>query len=191
MSDIIAIVIAYLLGSLSSAMIVSKYLKLPDPRESGSGNAGATNMLRLAGKNTAVVVLAGDVLKGIVAVLIGRVLGVSGLMLGWVALAAVVGHIYPVYFKFKGGKGVATMMGVLVMLSFWVGIIAAAICGAVAYFTRYASLASLIAAVAAPILMILVGNHLYTFPVFVITVLICYAHRENISRLRAGTESKF
>src|SRR5262245_44054620 len=103
MASIISLIIAYLIGSLNSAILISKYLKLPDPRTTGSGNPGATNILRTIGKNQAIVVLLADALKGVIAVLIGRIFGVHDFMLGLVALAVVVGHIYPVFFKFQGG----------------------------------------------------------------------------------------
>ena len=108
MSVIIALIIAYLLGSVSSSILVSKFFKTPDPRTEGSGNAGATNVLRLAGKKPALFTMVGDIVKGLIAVWIGHILHLHAFWLGLVGLAAVVGHIYPVWFGFKGGKGVAT-----------------------------------------------------------------------------------
>lgn len=190
MSNILGVIIAYLLGSISCAILISKYLKLPDPRHEGSGNPGASNILRTAGKNKAVLVLAGDILKGLLAVLIARVIGVQGFMLGIVAVAAVAGHVFPLFFKFKGGKGVATMVGALIMLSFWTGLLVAAVWIAVAFIFRFASLASLIAAVCAPIFMLIFGSHLYAFPVLLITALVVWKHMGNIKRLMNGTEAK-
>lgn len=190
MANIISLIVAYLLGSLSSAILISKFLKLPDPRKEGSGNPGATNILRTAGKNKAAIVLIADILKGVLAILIARLIGAQGFMLGLVALAAVLGHVFPLFFKFKGGKGIATMIGTLLLLSFWVGVLVAVIWIAVAFIIRYSSLASLISAVCAPIFMMIFGNHLYAFPTLLIAALIIWRHMDNIKRLRAGTESK-
>jgi len=190
MTNIIALIVAYLLGSLSCAILISKFLKLPDPRNEGSKNPGAANILRLAGKNKALLVLAGDILKGLLAVLIARIIGVHGFMLGLVALAAVLGHVFPLFFKFKGGKGMATMVGTLLLLWFWVGILVAVVWIAVAFVFRFASLASLSGAVFAPIFMLIFGNHLYALPVLLIAALVVWCHRGNIKRLLARTETK-
>jgi len=190
MANIIALIIAYLLGSLSSAILIAKFLKLPDPRSEGSKNPGAANILRIAGKNKALLVLVGDILKGSLAVLIARILGVQGFMLGLIALSAVLGHVFPLFFKFKGGKGMATTVGTLLLLSFWVGLLVAAVWIIVAFVLRFASLASLSAAVFAPIFMLIFGNHLYAFPVLLIAALVVWCHRANIKRLLSGTESK-
>ncbi|MCH9769370.1 MAG: glycerol-3-phosphate 1-O-acyltransferase PlsY [Gammaproteobacteria bacterium] len=190
MRGIIFMIIAYLLGSLSMAIILSKYLKFPDPRNEGSGNAGATNVLRTVGKDKAIMVLIGDILKGLIAVLLARLFGVQGFMLGLVAFAAVIGHMYPVFFGFKGGKGVATAMGTIIVLSLWVGIVAAIVWVAIAFILRYASLASLIAAAAAPILMLIFGHMVYFIPVLLIAGAIFWKHKDNIRRLKTGTENK-
>ena len=183
-------VIAYLIGSLSSAVIVCHFLNLPDPRTQGSMNPGATNVLRIGGKNAAIITLIGDVLKGFIPVLIGHLIGITGIMLGFIAFAAFLGHLFPVFFKFKGGKGVATSFGALLALSPVVGITLAVIWGAVAAITRYSSLAALIAAVAAPILILLFSQPTYFFPVLAITAILLWKHKENIDRLRKGTETK-
>lgn len=190
MSNIIALIIAYLLGSLNSAVLISKYLKLPDPRTSGSGNAGATNILRTMGKNQAIMVLLGDALKGIIAVLLARMFGVQGFILGLVALAAVAGHVFPVFFKFKGGKGVATMMGATLILTPLVGVFSIAVWVVIAFLLRYASLASIVAAICAPLFMLIFGNHQYAFPLLLVAALIIWRHWDNIERLRNGTETK-
>lgn len=190
MANIIALIIAYLLGSLSSAILIAKFLKLPDPRSEGSKNPGAANILRIAGKNKALLVLAGDILKGSLAVLIARILGVQGFMLGLIALSAILGHVFPLFFKFKGGKGMATMVGTLLLLSFWVGLLVAAVWIIVAFVLRFASLASLSGTALAPIFMLIFGNHLYAFPVLLIAALVVWCHRSNIKRLLAGTETK-
>lgn len=190
MANIISLVIAYLLGSLNSAVLISKYLKLPDPRTTGSGNAGASNILRTVGKNQALMVLLGDGLKGVLAVLLARALGAQGFILGLVALAAVAGHIFPVFFKFKGGKGVATMMGAALMLTFWVGLFSIVVWLVIAFLLRYASLASIVAAICAPLFMLIFGNHQYAFPLLLVTALVIWRHWENVERLRSGTETK-
>lgn len=190
MANIIALIIAYLLGSLNSAVLISKYLKLPDPRSTGSGNAGATNMLRSFGQNKAFLVLVGDVLKGVLAILIARIFGVQGFMLGLVALAVVVGHVFPIFFKFKGGKGVATMIGATFILTFWVGLFTAVVWVVIALLLRFASLASLVASICAPLFMLIFGNHQYAFPLLLVAALIIWKHWGNIEKLRNGTESK-
>lgn len=189
MAVIISLIIAYLLGSVSTSILLSKIMKFPDPRAAGSGNAGATNILRLVGKKQAIIVMIGDGLKGLIAVWIGMLLGVHGAMLGFVGLLAVVGHIYPVYFKFKGGKGVATSLGAILGLSFIAGLLAIIIWAGVAYFTRYSSLASLVSLVAGLILILLFATK-YAFPVFLIVLLVAWKHMDNIKRLRTGTETK-
>jgi len=190
MGNIITLIVAYLLGSLNTAVLVSKYLKLPDPRATGSGNAGATNILRTVGKNQAVMVLLGDGLKGVIAILIGRLLGVDGFILGLTALVVVLGHVFPVFFKFKGGKGVATMIGATLMLTFWVGLFAAVVWFVIAFLLRYASLASIVAAICTPLFMLIFGNHQYAFPLLLVAALIIWRHWGNIERLRNGTEAK-
>lgn len=190
MASIIAIVIAYLLGSINMSILLSKVMKFPDPRDQGSGSAGATNVLRTIGKNQAAVVLVGDALKGIIAVLIGRMLGAHGFLLAIVGLAAVVGHIFPVYFKFKGGKGVATALGSVLALTFWIGIVAIIVWAAVAYIFKYSSLASLCALGAATILFLVAGKFDYFIIMLFMTGLIVWKHQENIQRLRSGTENK-
>ena len=120
--DIILIIIAYLIGSLSSAIIVCKLMGLPDPRGEGSGNPGATNVLRFGGKKAAAITLLGDTLKGLLPVLLAKYLDITILGIALVGLAAFLGHLYPIFFEFKGGKGVATMLGVLFGFSWWIGL---------------------------------------------------------------------
>lgn len=189
MMIIISIIIAYLLGSLSSAIIISKLAKLPDPRKGGSGNPGASNVLRLAGKHYALLTLVGDLLKGFVAVLIGMILGLHGFWLSIVAVAAIVGHMYPVFFGFKGGKGVATAIGSFFALSLPLGLAAAVIWIVLAVIFRYASLASLAACVLAPFIALAV-QPVYFIGLAVIAALIVFRHWDNIDRLRNGTEDK-
>jgi len=189
-TTIIMIVIAYLIGSLSSAIIVCKLMKLPDPRTQGSGNPGATNVLRIGGKIPAIITLAGDVLKGFVPVLIGHVLGIHAFMLGIIGVAAILGHILPAFFKFEGGKGVATTFGAFLALSPIVGIVAIVVWLIVVLISRYSSLASLVAAVAAPITALVTGQLAYLFPILIMSGILVWRHLENIQRLKSGTESK-
>lgn len=190
MSSLIAILIAYLLGSLSSAIIISKIFKTADPRTEGSGNAGATNVLRIAGKKQAALVLVGDLLKGLIAVWIGHLFHITPFMLGLVAFFAVVGHIFPVYFGFKGGKGVATALGAVLGLSSISGILMAASWVAVAFVTRYSSLASIITVILAPVFLALFAKTAFFIPAAFITALILWKHKDNIARLKSNTESK-
>lgn len=190
MASLIFIIIGYLVGSLNSAILVSKAMKLPDPRTQGSGNAGATNVLRISGKLPAILVLVGDALKGFLPVIIARLFDVSGIWLAVVALAAVIGHIFPLYFKFKGGKGVATAFGGVLALSPVVAIISLIAWGITLFISRYVSLSSLVGSVLAAILLLFVHVS-YFLPVAVITALIIWKHMENIERLKAGTEHKF
>ncbi|MCX7120578.1 MAG: glycerol-3-phosphate 1-O-acyltransferase PlsY [Gammaproteobacteria bacterium] len=190
MSALIALIVAYLLGSVSSSIIISKVLKTPDPRTAGSGNAGATNVLRLSGKKQAALVLAGDMLKGLLAVWIGHILHVHGLDLGLVAFLAVVGHVYPVYFGFKGGKGVATAVGVVLGLSFISGILMAAAWATIAFLTRYSSLASILSVVLAPVFLLILSQSAYFFPAILIAALVIWKHKDNITRLQNKTETK-
>ena len=188
--DFIAIVLGYLIGSLSGAIILSKIKSLPDPRQSGSGNAGATNMLRTNGLSSASQVLIVDLVKGLVAVLIGRLFGCSDGGLSLIMLATVVGHIYPVFFGFKGGKGVATMLGCLIGLSFLSGVLCLAIWVGIVYVTRYASLASIITAGMSFVVAFVFGNSAHVFGIMVTAILVICSHSENIKRLKNGTESK-
>lgn len=189
-SVIIFGVIAYLIGSLSSAIIVCKFLNLPDPRMQGSMNPGATNVLRIGGKTPALITLAGDMLKGFIPVFIGHLIGISGVFLGLIAIAAFLGHIYPVFFKFQGGKGVATSAGAILALSPIVGVAAIVSWLLVAVIFRYSSLAALVAAIAAPILMLLLGDKTYFLSTLIIAVMLIGKHWDNIQRLRSGSEGK-
>lgn len=187
---IILILIAYLIGSFSSAIIVCKGLGLGDPRDGGSGNPGATNVLRLGGKKPAALVLFCDVLKGTIAVLIGKLFGLTPLEVGIVALAVVIGHMYPIFFKFKGGKGVATALGALIGIYWVVGLLTIVTWLIVAKLSKYSSLAALVAVILAPFYAALILNINYLYPLLVMALLIIYRHKDNISRLRNGTEPK-
>ncbi|STY28372.1 transmembrane protein [Legionella wadsworthii] len=188
---IFLVVLAYLMGSICSAVIVCKTCSLPDPRIEGSKNPGATNVLRIAGKQYAAMVMVADLLKGTIPVLIAKLLGASPATVGFTALAAVVGHMYPVFFDFKGGKGVATAIGALLGLHFIVGILVAATWLLVAKFSRYSSLASITAIGFAPFYSLLLIQRLDVFmPLFIMALLIVYKHKDNIVRLIDGKESK-
>lgn len=189
-TTIFMLVMAYLIGSLSSAIIVCKAMKLPDPRTQGSGNPGATNVLRIGGKTAAIITLVGDALKGFIPVLIGHFLGIQAFMLGMIGVAALLGHILPVFFKFEGGKGVATTFGAFLALSPTIGIVAIAAWAIVAAVSRYSSLAALTAIVAAPIAALVTGKLAYLFPILIMGGVLVWRHLENIHRLKSGTESK-
>lgn len=181
-------IFAYLIGSLSSAILMAKVSRLPDPRSRGSGNPGATNMLRMGGKKLAAMVLLGDLLKGFLIIFVARYF-LTSQQVGWVGLLAVIGHIYPCFFQFKGGKGVATAVGVLLALSWPLGLFVVATWIAVAYLFRYSSLAAIVAAFSAPIYAFwLLEKSL--FPLILMSILILYRHYGNMRRLIAGSESK-
>jgi len=187
---IILSVIAYLIGSLSSAIIVCKFLNLPDPRTQGSMNPGTTNVLRIGGKVPALITLSGDILKGFLPVLIGHLIGISGFFLGLIAIAAFLGHLFPIFFNFQGGKGVATALGTFLALSPIVGIAVVATWILMAAIFRYSSLAAITAAILAPIFMLVFADMGYFLPTLAITAMLVWRHLANIQRLRAGTESK-
>lgn len=182
--------IAYAIGSLSSAIFVCKFLNLPDPRTSGSENPGATNVLRIGGKTPALITLGADMLKGFIPVLLAHMSGINGFFTGIVAVAAILGHIFPVFFNFKGGKGVATALGAFLALSPISGLAILITWVTIAATFRYSSLASLISAITAPIFMLLLGNAAYFLPCIIIAAILIWRHIANIQRLRAGTESK-
>ena len=188
---IFVIVVGYLAGSVCSAVIVSRIFSLPDPRVAGSQNPGATNVLRLAGKKYAVMVLLADMLKGLLPVLFAKALGAGPIAVSLTCLAAVMGHMYPIFFGFNGGKGVATALGALLGLHFILGVLVIATWLLVANFTRYSSLASIISMVLAPLYSLFTIGRLDTFPpLFFIALFILYKHRENITRLIDGEEPK-
>lgn len=191
MSILIAPLLSYLIGSMASAIVVSKLLGLPDPREFGSGNPGATNVLRSGSKLGAALTLVGDVLKGVIAVVLARYLSDgSSEVIALSGIAVVLGHMYPVFFGFKGGKGIATGFGVFLAVSPAMALLMFAVWLIVAYFTKYSSLAALIATIVGLAALIYQGDPWYIFMGFVITALIFWRHRENIKRLLNGTESR-
>lgn len=197
---ILATVAAYLIGSLSFAVIVSRVMGLHDPRTYGSGNPGATNVLRSGSKPAAIATLLLDALKGWLPVMLvqwfGQPYGLGDGTLAAVGLAAFLGHLYPVFFRFQGGKGVATALGVLLGISGWLGLATVLTWVIVAFFFRYSSLASLVSAVFAPVYYVLCGGILWyteapvTAAIVAMGLLLIWRHRENIQRLVAGKESR-
>jgi glycerol-3-phosphate acyltransferase PlsY len=195
-----AVVAAYLLGSLAFAVIVSRVMGLSDPRTFGSKNPGATNVLRSGSKAAAVVTLLFDALKGFVPVLLvklfGRDWGLGDTTMAMVGLAAFLGHLYPVFFRFQGGKGVATFIGVVFGIHWLLGVATGLTWIIIAFFFRYSSLASLISAVFAPVFYLLVsGGPWYAegpvaVALFVMALLLAWRHRANIQRLLQGKESR-
>ncbi|BCN94082.1 glycerol-3-phosphate acyltransferase [Thiomicrorhabdus immobilis] len=190
---ILMIVGAYLLGSVSTAIIVCRLMGLPDPREGGSGNPGATNVLRIGGekgKKAAAITLFGDMLKGLVPVAVAQVLGFSPLVVVLVGFAAFIGHLYPLFFGFKGGKGVATMLGVMFGLSLPIGLAVAGTWLFVAKVLKISSLSALIATILAPIYIWFLSAQMdWVWVTALMTLILFWRHRGNIQRLLNGEES--
>jgi glycerol-3-phosphate acyltransferase PlsY len=183
--------LAYLLGSVSTGVVVARVLGLRDPRETGSKNPGATNLLRYGGKAAAALTLAGDILKGVIAVLVARAVTGDAVILALVGLAVFLGHLWPVFFGFRGGKGVATALGVWLALNPWVGLALVATWIVMAFLFRYSSLAALTAAVAAPLYVyLLMPQSAYLVMMVAMSALLVFRHRANIRRLLAGNETK-
>ena len=195
MFNVSAVIAAYLIGSLSFAVIVSKYYGMDDPSTYGSGNPGATNVLRSGKKKAAALTLLGDALKGLVAVVLARclqdALNLSDITIAVVAVAALVGHMWPLFFGFKGGKGVATALGVLLALSPATALVCAAIWLVMAFGFKVSSLAALAATVAAPLVAFwLMPSPSWAWATVVIAVLVLYRHKSNIQNLLQGKEGK-
>ncbi len=192
MVGIIMILVGYLMGSVNSAMIVCKLMGLPSPRSIGSGNPGATNVLRLGSKKAAAITLVGDALKGWMPVFIGHLLGLPIAIMAWIALAAVLGHVFPIFFGFKGGKGVATGLGVLLGIQPFLGLAVLGTCLVVEFLFRYSSLAALISVILSPIYgyFLLEKNIMVMGVLALISLVILIRHIGNIQRLFSGQESK-
>lgn len=195
MFNVLAIIAAYLIGSLSFAVIVSKYYGMDDPRTYGSGNPGATNVLRSGKKKAAALTLLGDAVKGLVAVILARclqdALNLSDATIALVAIAALVGHMWPIFFNFKGGKGVATALGVLLALSPATALLCSLIWLVMAFGFKVSSLAALVATVCAPIFAFFMMPHAsWAWATVFIAVLVLYRHKSNIQNLIQGKESK-
>ena len=184
-----AIIFSYLIGSISTAIIVCKVMNLPDPRTQGSKNPGATNVLRIGGKKAAAITLLGDGLKGALPVLLVLYLGFDLVDATWVALAVFLGHVYPVFFGFKGGKGVATFLGALFALGLTIGASFALIWLFVAKVLKISSLSALIATLLSPVFFyFLSGNLQATYIIILMSLLIFTTHRSNIKRMLSGDE---
>jgi len=197
--DILLIPIAYLIGSVSFAVVVSKCMRLPDPHSYGSGNPGATNVLRTGNKRAAVLTLLGDALKGFVAVVLARMIlgeeSLSSSLNSWILCGVVVavflGHLFPIFHGFKGGKGVATACGILFGINWILGLATLATWIIVAKFMRYSSLAALAAAVFGPIYFVfLFGFHPMGIALLIVCALLIWRHRSNIHNLMNGKESR-
>ncbi|MBP39693.1 MAG: glycerol-3-phosphate acyltransferase [Chloroflexi bacterium] len=181
----------YLLGSISSAVLVSRLMNLPDPRSEGSGNPGATNVLRLGNKPAAALTLAGDVLKGVIPVLIANWLSDDTLVVALAGAGAFLGHLFPVFFAFKGGKGVATALGVFVAVSPPLALALVLTWLTIAVIFRYSSLAALASAISAPAwAWWIIREPAYAVLALVLGLILVWRHRENIRRLTNGTESR-
>lgn len=190
-------VAAYCLGSISSAILASRLFRLPDPRTVGSNNPGATNVLRSGNKKAAIVTLIGDCLKGILAVWLARILldtvqiSRPETVLVIVAVMAFIGHLYPVFFNFKGGKGVATFIGVLLALHWLTGLLVILLWLTIAATSRYSALAAITAALASPFIYYgLTNDTAVTLGLMVMVILLLWRHQDNLLRLIQGTESK-
>jgi acyl phosphate:glycerol-3-phosphate acyltransferase len=195
MYNLFVAVIAYLIGSVSFAVIVSAFMGLDDPRSYGSGNPGATNVLRSGSKKAAILTLLGDAFKGWLPVWFvvryGALYGMDDTSVAIAAIAVFLGHLYPVFFRFKGGKGVATAAGVLLAINPILGLATLLTWIIVAFFTRYSSLAALAAAVFAPIFDgFLFGPHVIALAIVVMSSLLVWRHRGNITKLMHGKESR-
>ena len=191
MEYLIFIIAGYLLGSVSSAVVVSRLMNLPDPRSEGSGNPGATNVLRLGNKVGAGLTLSGDILKGVLPVLAARWLSDDSLSVALAGAGAFFGHLFPLFFGFKGGKGVATALGVFATISLPVAGGLALTWLVVALVFRYSSMAALVSAASAPLwTWWLLATPVYTGLALLLALMLILRHRANIGRLLAGTESK-
>jgi glycerol-3-phosphate acyltransferase PlsY len=189
--SLLLVIGSYLLGSISSAILVCRVAGLPDPREQGSGNPGATNMLRLHGKKLAAVTLVGDFLKGLIPLLIGRFFSVPDLVLAGMGTAAFLGHLYPVFFGFHGGKGVATFAGVLFGLAWPAGVAYFLVWTLTARLFRYSSLGALVAAGSSPVFVYLSHpSPVYLWAIGFMAIFLFWRHRTNIRNLLAREEKQ-
>ncbi len=198
---IIVAVIAYLLGSISFSVIISKKMAGFDVREKGSGNAGSTNVLRTVGKKAAILTLICDILKGVVAVLIATLVGkiwkeLDGALLVQLAgIFVIIGHTFPIFFKFKGGKGVATSLGVLLITNWQIGLICLVFALVLMVLTQMVSVGSIGAAILYPVLTLFISQNYivpgtYIISSIIIAILVVFNHRSNVKRLLSGTENR-
>jgi len=200
---IVVTIIAYLLGSISFSVIISKKMAGFDVREKGSGNAGTTNVLRTVGKKASILTLLGDVLKGVVALLVAYIAGLivkegvdKALLVQLAGLAVILGHTFPIFFGFKGGKGIATALGVLLMTNWNIGLICLVFALILMILTRMVSLGSIAAAILFPVLITFMPHNAYlvdgNYIIYsiILAILVVFNHRENVKRLLNGTENK-
>ena len=192
-NQLLIIVFAYLVGSISTGIITSRIFNLPDPRTIGSKNPGATNVMRSGNKKAAIFTLLGDLLKATFVLLIASNLGFDGYTIIYVSLAVLIGHIFPIYYKFRGGKGVATAVGILITLNFKLALIVVCIWIFVFLIFRYSSLAAIVASISAPLIGIFILNDQYlnNFTYVMVTSIILMTHQKNIKNLISGKELKF
>ena len=198
---IVIAVIAYLIGSINFSIIISKKMAGFDLREKGSGNAGSTNVLRTVGKKAAAITLICDILKGVVAVLLAKLIGViwrnldGALLVQLAGIFVIIGHTFPVFFKFKGGKGVATSLGVLLTTNWQIGLICLVFALVLIVLTQMVSVGSITAAILYPVLTIFITQHYiapgsYIVSSIILAVLVVFNHRSNVKRILTGTENK-
>lgn len=188
---LILVGLAYLFGSISSAIVLCRIAGYPDPRRGGSGNPGATNILRLYGKKAAAITLAGDLLKGLLPVLIGRALRAPDMVLAGMGVAAFLGHLYPIFFQFEGGKGVATFIGILYGLAWQAGVAFMLVWIVIAATFRYSSLSALVATALSPVLVFIsVPSYAYLAATLLMAGFIFWRHQANIRKLLTGIERK-
>lgn len=192
MMNVIYLLFSYLIGAISFGIVISHIFSLPDPRTIGSKNPGATNVLRTGKKLAALLTLLGDALKGSLTVGLAQYFELSPLMVGLIAIATLVGHVFPIYYSFKGGRGVATAAGILFMFSWIMGLIVLAIWLGVFFIWRYSSLAAIIAASLSPVIGFFYKIDFYELiATSIIALILILRHVENIKRLIDGTESGF
>mgnify|MGYP002818598423 CR=1 FL=1 len=191
MTELGLLLISYIFGSISSAIIICKVMGIPDPRYNGSNNPGATNVKRLGGNKAAIFVLIGDISKGLFPVLIAIWFKVSDIILAGVCLSVFIGHLYPIFFKFSGGKGVATAIGVLFGLHVIIGLIIAALWIIIAKVTKISSLSAIISMTFSPIALWLIRPSIeLVIMQIIVSLMLIWRHKENISNLMMGKESK-
>ena len=192
MMNVIYLLFSYLIGAISFGIVMSHLFSLPDPRTIGSKNPGATNVLRTGKKLAALLTLLGDALKGALTVGLAQYFELSSLMVGLIAIATLIGHVFPIYYGFKGGKGVATAAGILFMFSWVMGLTALGIWLGVFFIWRYSSLAAIIAGSLSPVIGFFYGIDFYELIASsMIALILILRHMENIKRLIDGTESGF
>jgi len=186
---VLFVLIAYLLGSISTAVITCTIMGLPDPRQNGSHNPGATNVYKIAGKKAAFITLMGDLLKGLIPVVIGRLLGLDALWLALIGLSAFLGHLYPLFYSFNGGKGVAIAFGVSIALDVWVGVAMLVSWLLVFKVFKLSSLSALLTATLTPLYFYSIdGSIIYTVMSIVMSILVFFKHRSNIKKIIEGRE---